>query len=415
MKEALHIVHIEDSPNDGEMIHRALKADGLQCTIVRVETQEQLLEALRCSNPDLILSDCSLPQFRGWEALQIARISRPSTPFIFVSGTIGEDSAIDSLQRGATDYVLKHRLSRLVPAVRRALIEAENRRERCELEDQLLQARRFEAVGTLLGGLAHDFRNLLQIQKLSIDLLAMSANEPDQVLEIATELDKATARGCAMIQELLAFSRKGGANLQPIDMAAQINESARLLQNSLPEGVTLTLGIEEDLPPILADGVQVDRMVTNLIINARDAMPEGGGEIVVAIDLVRFAGISLDAGPATNAHYLRVSVSDNGIGIAPETQARIFEPFFTTKPNGKGTGLGLSTVLSSMSAHHGLIDLESKVGEGTCFSLFFPLSQGSKVAQDRLQIISPRRLCGKPALSPLARTGTLTTAGGQSN
>ena len=394
MKTSINVVHIEDSREDSELVHLMLLAAGLECKIQRVETREHLVETLQQTKCDLILSDCTLPHFHGLEALYVARAMKPEIPFIFISGTIGEETAIKSLHNGATDYVLKQRLSRLVPAVRRALTEAEDRIARNALEGQLRQARKLETIGTLVGGIAHDFRNLLQIQRLSIDLLPMVANEPNEVLHIADQLAKSTNRGCDMMQELLVFARKTEANFAPIAMAAQIVELAQVLQSCLPGNISLALDLEEDLPPVLADGGQVDRILTNLIVNARDAMPQGG-KIVVSTDVVRFDQVHANTWQIKNTAYLRVRISDNGTGMDEETQSHIFEPFFTTKPEGKGTGLGLSVVFGLMESHQGFIDLQSQVGDGSTFSLFFPMPPGANVALEGIQTVTPVRLLGK--------------------
>lgn len=396
MKKPLNVIHIEDSLEDSELVQQMLRAAGLECKIQRVETRNQLAEALQQSKCDLILSDCTLPHFHGLEALQIARTTKPETPFIFVSGTIGEETAIKSLQNGATDYVLKQRLSRLVPAVRRALTEAEGRRVRRTLEAQIQQAQRLEAIAASTGGLAHDFRNLLQVQKISIDLLPLVANEPELVIQIAGELNKTTERGCGMVQELLVFARKTSAHLVPVDMTARIKEITQMLCAGLPANVSLSLELAEDLPPVLADAGQLDRILANLILNARDAMPQGG-EIVVATDFVRFDQTYANSWQVEDVPYLRIRISDNGMGMDEAVQSRIFEPFFTTKSEGKGTGLGLSVVFGLMEAHRGFIDLHSKVGKGTTFSLFFPLSSETNVVPEKIQIITPVRLLGKTA------------------
>jgi len=395
MKKPLHVIHIEDSPEDCELIRHMLQAAGIGCEVVRIETREQFTKALQESECDLILSDCNLPHFDGLEALQMARAIKPEVPFIFVSGTIGEEAAIKSLQNGATDYVLKHRLSRFLPAVRRALNEVEDRNARRVVEGQLRQARKLETIGTLAGGLAHDFRNLLQTMKLNINLLSMVANEPEQVIHVAEQLNKTTDRGYGMMQELLVFARKTEGRLLPVDITAQIKETAQFLQASLPANVSLSLQrLEEDLPPILADGIQLDRMLSNLIINARDAMPQGG-EITISTDLVRFDHIHASSWQLNDAPYLRVQISDTGMGMDEATQYHVFEPFYTTKAPEKGTGLGLSVVFGLMESHQGFIDLQSEVGKGTTFSLFFPLPPGTNVAPDRIQSISPIQLLGK--------------------
>jgi len=263
------------------------------------------------------------------------------------------------------------------------------------VEGQLRQARKLETIGTLAGGLAHDFRNLLQTMKLNINLLSMVANEPEQVIHVAEQLNKTTDRGYGMMQELLVFARKTEGRLLPVDITAQIKETAQFLQASLPANVSLSLQrLEEDLPPILADGIQLDRMLSNLIINARDAMPQGG-EITISTDLVRFDHIHASSWQLNDAPYLRVQISDTGMGMDEATQYHVFEPFYTTKAPEKGTGLGLSVVFGLMESHQGFIDLQSEVGKGTTFSLFFPLPPGTNVAPDRIQSISPIQLLGK--------------------
>jgi len=399
MKPPLQVIHVEDSAADSELVHSMLLDSGIECRMHRVETMDELEKALREANWDLILSDCTLPQFSGQEALQMAHTTKPDVPFIFVSGTMGEETAIDSLQNGATDYVLKHHLSRLVPAVRRALTEAESRVIRATLEAQLRQSQKLKTIGTLVGGLTHDFRNLLQILKLDLELLPMVANDPAEVVKLATQMSKTTDRGRDMMKELLDFARKTDAHLVPVDIAGQIEETTHLLQAMMPANVTISLHLEPEMPPILADPGQVERILTNLIVNARDAMPQGG-HTRIAMDVVRFDHAYAESWNIKDAPFLRVRISDTGTGMDEATQSQIFEPFFTTKPAGKGTGLGLPVVFGLMAAHRGYIDLESKPGEGTTFSLFFPLPVGSHVAPEKIQVISPSHLLGIPAPAP---------------
>jgi two-component system cell cycle sensor histidine kinase/response regulator CckA len=398
MSKQLQVIHIEDSIDDSALVQSLLEEDGLTCDVFRVDTRDDLVDALQNLKCDLILSDCSLPQFHGLEALEIARAKTPNVPFIFVSGTIGEETAIKSLQNGATDYVLKQRLSRLGPAVRRALIEAEGRLIRNVMEAQLRQSRKLEAIGTSVGGLAHDFRNLLQALRMGIEMLPLDVNNPEAVLQIAERLKRASDRGCHMIEELLLFARKADTNLVAVDVAPQIRETMDILQACLPANVSLDLHLEKNLPPILADSAQLDRILTNLVMNARDAMPEGG-KIMVSTDIVQFDRIPSDSWRIKNVPYLRLMISDTGVGMDEAIQSKIFEPFFTTKTAGKGTGLGLSVVFGLMQAHQGFIDLESKAGEGTTFSLFFPLHPEGKIVPERVHAIAPIRLLGQTSSS----------------
>lgn len=379
----LHILHIEDSQDDSELVHRMLQKEGFDNEIHRVETREQLFEALEHSSYDLILSDCTLPQFSGFQALEIAYALKPHIPFIFVSGTMGEETAIKSLQDGATDYVLKHRLSRLVPAVSRALAEARERAMLRAMKTRLHHARRLEAIGTLAGGLAHDFNNLLQILKAHIALLSEEFDRPDQVIKIAETLDKVTDRGSELMQELLVFARKTDARFTSIDIAMLIHEVAEAHKVWLPENIHLTLQLEKELPPIFVDPSQIDRMLTNLILNAKDAMPKGG-TITLSAEVIHFDSVFSHSWPSDDDSYLCLKVSDTGIGMDESTRLQVFEPFFTTKSFERGIGLGLSVVFGLMQVHNGFIDIQSKPGEGTTISLFFPLPQSSKKAAQRI-------------------------------
>lgn len=406
MKQLLHFIHVEDVASDSELIIHLLNQNGFECCVRRVETRGQLLGALEESDCDLILSDCTLPQYSGLEALRDAHCRKPNIPFIFVSGTIGEEVAIRSLQEGATDYVLKNRLSRLVPAVRRALTEAESRKIRRAMEEQLRQSRKLEAIGLLAGGLAHDVRNLLQILRLSLTLMPMKANEPDEVLALTEQMEKTVDRGCQMVQELLSFARKSDSRLLPTDLTQDVRDTANNLLPSLPGTIHLQLEIMDSLPQVMADVGQIDRILTNLIVNARDAMADGG-ILLVATSIAHAGALPHETSGPKQTTYVQVTIADTGTGMDEATRARIFEPFFTTKGSGKGTGLGLSVVCGLMENHHGFLDVQSELGKGTTISLFFPVIETPSAALEETIKRESRELLGMSETDAAAHPPTL--------
>jgi two-component system cell cycle sensor histidine kinase/response regulator CckA len=494
----MQLLHLEDSHNDAELIGMLIRREWPDCRIIHVASVDDYRAALERKGFDVILSDYTLPGSDGLSALALARQACPATPFLFLSGTIGEERAVEALKRGATDYIIKDRPTRLIPAIRQAfaLVDAAERRRRSEealrqqearlreqaslldkardaivatdlahrvaywnasaerlygwkasevygrrldelglgfdparfaaahdqvmaggewrgdfrlrnragetllvestwslvieegrprsilyidtdvterkrLETQLLRVQRMESIGTLAGGVAHDLNNVLTPILLSIELLEMKATEEDD--RRLLEKTKASAlHGAALVQQLLAFARGADSSHTKLEPLRALEDLKSLVRQSLPPMVKLAVRAEAPLWPIHADSTQFSQVLINLCINARDAMPRGGGiEIVAKNFTVDAAFARLNPGLQPGPH-VSIAVADTGSGIPAAILHKIFDPFFTTKQAGKGTGLGLSMVTGIMKSHGGIVQVESEEGRGTTFTLYFP-------------------------------------------
>ena len=240
MKAPLHILHLEDDDNDAALIQSALEAGGIGCAITRVQTHRDYAAALERGGIDLILSDFTLPAFDGLSALKTARASSPAVPFIFVTGTLGEELAIDALQRGATDYVLKEHLTRLVPAVRRAMMEVEERTERQRLEARVIEVQKMEVIGQLAGGVAHDFNNILAVI-MGYSGLIMSELAPGSPLQkYVVEIEHASERAAGLTRQLLVFSRNQTVQPQVLDLNAAVKNMDQMLRRLIDENIEMT-------------------------------------------------------------------------------------------------------------------------------------------------------------------------------
>jgi PAS domain S-box-containing protein len=498
-RSPLNIVHLEDNPHDREFVRRTLQKAGIACKFTYAETLEEFESALAEARPHVILSDFTLPSYSGTEALAFARKNYPEVPYIFISGTIGEERAVESLKGGATDYVLKHNLSRLPAAVEQAtraaresarrrqaeialrasetrfremaenirdvfwvaspdgkqllyvspgyaniwgrsiaelheqpdvwvnsIVEEERDRvlkalatlsrggearieyrirrpdgtvrwvetraypstdpsgnahavgvstditERKLLQQQLLQSQKMEAIGQLAGGIAHDFNNLLTVINGYASLTLAGDDTPEHLRKPLLQIQAAGERAANLTRQLLVFSRKQTMQFKPVDINHTIEESTRMLSRMVGEQIELSLNLGSSLPQIEADTSMIEQILMNLVVNARDAMPQGG-RLVISTELKEISVTEAKAIPGTRAgRFVQLSVADTGSGIAPEIISKIFEPFFTTKGIGQGTGLGLAMVFGIVENHHGWIHTESRLGEGTTFRIYLP-------------------------------------------
>jgi two-component system, cell cycle sensor histidine kinase and response regulator CckA len=254
---------------------------------------------------------------------------------------------------------------------------------RLQLEEQLRQAQKMEAIGQLAGGVAHDFNNLLTVISGYLEFVLSGLLHGDPVREPLSEASLAAARAAALTRQLLAFSRRQSVQPTVFDLNTAIRQVEKMLRRLIGEDIHLALALNPDLPQIEADMAQVEQVIMNLAVNARDAMPDGG-RLVIATSSVSIAGNETPQIPTgvEPGRYIRLTVTDTGIGIPPAVQPRIFEPFFTTKAKGKGTGLGLSTVYGIVRQCGGFIHLESQPGNGATFTVLFPATTSAAAAEE---------------------------------
>ncbi len=543
---ATRVLLLEDSPIDAELVLSHLTRDEGDFSVRRAATRGEYLAAIAEEVFDIILADYSLPDYDGLAALRAARESAPHTPFLFVSGVVGEDFAINALKQGATDYVLKRNLTRLPTAVARALteskaqqerrqallalsemrerlqamfdnaqvgiieidlssgrvlranpaghellgfapgamegvdlrefsltgdddtarfyerarrgavktfsfeqhyrrpdgkeiwaslscnvictgetayclttvtditarkhherelrrvneglevavaertdeLEASNRQlvaeiaERRRAEATLRQMQRLEAVGQLTSGVAHDFNNLLTVVLGNLVFVRRTLGEDvdAEVRRRLSNIQDAAQRGAKLVGQLLAFSRRQRLDPAPVDLNATILEMRGLLQSTLGGSLNLETKLSDDLWFALVDVTQIELVILNLALNARDASPVGGA-LIVRTQNAMLEGAEAAAAQVTPGDYVALSVEDQGTGMAPEVREKAFEPFFTTKEVGKGSGLGLAQVYGFAKQSGGGAAIESVQGEGTKVRIYLPRATAAPAAK----------------------------------
>jgi two-component system cell cycle sensor histidine kinase/response regulator CckA len=397
VKTPLRLLQLEDNTVDAELITATLIEGGISCQSQIVDTRQAFVAALKEGRMDLILADYSIPGFDGMTALILARQHCPDVPFLFVSATIGEELAIDAMHQGATDYVLKQGLGRLVPSVQRALRELDDRAERKRAEEalrqsekQFRQSQKMEAVGRLAGGIAHDFNNLLTVIMGYSQVLLTELGPQHPLRGKIEETLKAGERAATLIRQLLTFSSKQSLDPKILSLNTAVTSLESLLRRLIGEGIQLVSILDPKNGRLCADQAQLEQVLVNLIVNARDAMPKGGTLTIETAQVELTSSPVYHLTPLPPGPYVRLTVSDTGCGMDRKTQSHIFERFFTTKGEGKGSGLGLSTVFGIVTQCGGAIDVTSRVGHGTRFDLYFP-----SVESDILTTV-PTKPLGQP-------------------
>jgi len=239
------------------------------------------------------------------------------------------------------------------------------------LQHQLIQSQRIQSLGTLAGGVAHDFNNILSIILGYTTELEKGRSEPARHAEAIRTIQNAVGRGAALVQQILTFARRTEVTFGPVVLPDLVRELIPMLERTFPKFITFRRECEKDLPLIHADHTQIHQALLNLCVNARDAMPRGG-EILIRLSTLTPQEVASRFSEAEDYRYVCLSVSDSGTGMDEATRSRVFDPFFTTKDMGKGTGLGLSVVYGIVQGHKGFIEVESMQDVGSTFRLYFP-------------------------------------------
>lgn len=310
---------------------------------------------------------------RPVEALAASALARAEGQPIQVepSGVREIDALSDSLDRAAAVVAAHQGELETLNASLEARV-AERTRELAEATETLVQVQKMEAIGRLTGGVAHDFNNLLMAVLGNLDMLARRITDPRQTRYVE-QARAAGERGAKLTGQLLAFARRQRLEARPIDVAGGVRAAADLLRSTLGGGHTLDVETEADLWPAIGDPTQVELMIVNLALNARDAMPNGGRIRISAAKVhLEAGGVRAESPPPGD--YAVITVADTGEGMSAEVLARVFEPFFTTKPMGKGSGLGLPQVLGLAKQLGGGVEIETAPGEGATVRVFLPRS-----------------------------------------
>ena len=410
------ILVVDDIEQNLYMLRVLLEAHG--CSVEDARHGGEALEKARRSAPDLIISDLLMPVMDGYTLLghwkadeQLKRI-----PFVVYTATYTDpQDEKHALELGADAFIIKPMAPVLFMArIREVLasrgtaphapageekerlrdysevlirmlekkmrqLEQTNRAleahiaERQQLEEQLRQSQKMEAIGQLAGGIAHDFNNILAAISGNTELALEDTASDHPAREFLEEIRNSSARAKRLVQQILAFSRRQPLDRRVISLEPIIEESTDLLRASLPASVGLDMEVDAGVPPVLADATQMHQVLVNLCTNAWHALEGQSGRIVVRLKSVALTADSVKPLVGLRpGNFVYLSVSDTGIGMDAATRARIFEPFFTTKEPGKGTGLGLSVVHGIVQGHDGAIVVRSQPGEGTVFEIYFP-------------------------------------------
>jgi two-component system cell cycle sensor histidine kinase/response regulator CckA len=381
MNATLRVLMVDDCEDDTLLIALELRRAGFSPHTLRVTDEKTMRDALDAVRWDVVLCDSSMPTFNAQRALALLAERHVDAPLILVSGSAGPSpAALDAMQRGARHFVSKNELWRLPPLLSWELgpANAPARREPAAtpalssaeelllLRERLADQQHWVALGRMTAGIVHDLNNILAVVLACAAPLGADGDSPGR--EYVEEIEKATQRASALTHRVLDFTQGRRSKAQVINLTWVLEDLSKTLHRIVRKDIELVVASPLSLAPIRANGVEIEQVVLNLVVNARDAMSLGG-TLTIALSNVT-PGDDHPALQGKGPHVL-LSVTDTGTGIDPSIKERIFEPLFTTK-GAHGTGIGLSTVAEIVHRWGGTIGVESDVGKGTTFRVYLP-------------------------------------------
>jgi two-component system cell cycle sensor histidine kinase/response regulator CckA len=375
----VRILLVDDDPQARTLIEMALTDAAFEHRIEVAPTARVGLSRITADEHEVYLIDQRLPDGTGLALIHDAKVKGVHKPFILLTGHGSGALDQEASREGAADYVEKHMVTaHLERAIRYAMRTWEAARLLHDRDEQLRQAQKMEAIGRLAGGVAHDFNNLLT----AIIGYAETVTERGELDELTRRdvghIRKAADRAAALTRQLLAFSRKQFLNPTVLDLNETASGMLQMLPRVIGDHIRTTVALAGDLVRVKADASQMEQVLVNLVLNARDAMASGGHLTIETANVslteprVRAENLTLQAGS-----YVMLAVTDTGTGMDAATRAHAFEPFFTTKPKGKGTGLGLATVYGIVQQSGGSISLDSAPGRGTSVRVYLPATKAT--------------------------------------
>ncbi|HIJ87290.1 MAG TPA: response regulator [Desulfuromonadales bacterium] len=412
-KQRFCILAVDDEPVNIQLMIAALKDD---YEILTALSGQDAIELLEEQLPDLILLDVMMPDVSGYDVCRIIKADKRfvEIPVIFLTSLDSYEGELQGLELGGIDYLTKPtnfdllklrirnhivqktrndlmkeqvvQLARQKEELAQMLAEAKHaEEEKLNIEFRLHQSQKMEAIGQLAGGVAHDFNNKLMAILGNAQLAKMDIHDSDKVLRNLDEIRRAAEHSRDITYRLLAFSRQQVVTPRVLEANKVIAEGLKSLARLIGEHISISFEPCDKLWNIRMDPVQLDQIVMNLAINARDAMPDGGAFVIETGNITLDAGSCCAVIDAIPGDYVMITFSDTGTGMDKETLAHIFEPFFTTKEVGKGTGLGLATIYGIIHQNCGFIDVTSNVGQGTEFKVYIPrmsaaITESAKIA-----------------------------------
>lgn len=376
------ILLVEDDDNHAYLMKSSLQDAAEEYRLEIASDLQNARSTIQRQTPDIVLTDYRLPDGDGSELLATVN---GLCPVILLTSQGNEQVAVDAMKAGAQDYVVKTSavfsgISRIVQRSLRewTLIQEQKRAEdeRQRLERRLLHIQKVESLGTMSGGIAHDFNNLLQAVLGNLELSLMKLPQDTPVRNLLCQAVKAAERAAKLSDLILAYSGKGVFDIKEINLTRLIEKNIAMLVAAISKSITLELKLDQYLPPIMADGNQIQQVLMNLIINASEAIGNCNGLISLSTVVREFNQKTLDLSRLEEklaaGRYVCLEVSDSGCGMDEVTREKLFDPFFTTKFTGRG--LGMSAAQGIIRAHKGAILVESDPGIGTVVRMLFPIA-----------------------------------------